>query len=200
MLRSPAASRARRMASSGPPVTKWNVVPPAISSGSRSTWVSTNTGARYGGSGPHQPTQSRSHAPRPGLNMLRPMMNAPAARIASSSVAVLVGVVEHPGVERVSTSHAVAERLVEGLVRPGRVSVERDRDVAGDDAHVSTDLRETATTHRSVPSLPHLVDDPLQVQAAVDIAGVSRGAGADHRRQFVEKRGEALLGRRPARA
>ena len=82
---SPAASRACRSASSGPPVTKWNVVPPAISTGSRSKWVSTNTGAWYGGSGPHQPTQSRSHAPRPGPNMFRPMMNAPAAVIPASS-------------------------------------------------------------------------------------------------------------------
>ena len=72
-LRSPAASRARSSATSTPSVTKWKVVPPAISTGSRGWWVSTNTGVWYGGSSPHQPRQSPSHAPRIGPNMLRPM-------------------------------------------------------------------------------------------------------------------------------
>ena len=61
-----------------PSVTKWKVVPPAISIGSRAWWVSTNTGARKGGSSPHQPFQSLSpQSPRIGPYMLRPMMYAP---------------------------------------------------------------------------------------------------------------------------
>ncbi|WBY06701.1 hypothetical protein PIB19_14280 [Sphingomonas sp. 7/4-4] len=44
MSRSPAAARACSSALSMPSVTKWNTVPPAISSGGRSWWVSTNTG------------------------------------------------------------------------------------------------------------------------------------------------------------
>ena len=40
----PAAVRACSSAGSIPSVTKWNVVPPSISSGSRSWCVSTNTG------------------------------------------------------------------------------------------------------------------------------------------------------------
>src|SRR4051812_47552591 len=82
---SPAASRARSSAASGPSVTKWKVVPPSMVSGSRAWCVSTNTGAWYGGSSPHQPFQSRSHSPRPGLNMLRPMMKASAAVILAST-------------------------------------------------------------------------------------------------------------------
>ena len=38
---SPAAARACSSADSIPSVTKWNVVPPCISSGSRAWWVST---------------------------------------------------------------------------------------------------------------------------------------------------------------
>src|SRR6266545_1513442 len=56
-------------------------------SGSRGWCVSTNTGAWYGGSSPHQPFQPRSHSPRPGLNMLRPMTYAPAACFHSSKTA-----------------------------------------------------------------------------------------------------------------
>ena len=41
---SPAASRAWSIADSIPSVTKWNVVPPSISSGSRAWWVRTKTG------------------------------------------------------------------------------------------------------------------------------------------------------------
>ena len=47
--------RARASAASKPSVTKWNVVPPAISIGSCGWWVRTKTGAWYGGSSPHQP-------------------------------------------------------------------------------------------------------------------------------------------------
>ena len=49
-------------ADSIPSVTKWKVVPPSISSGSRSWWVRTKTGAWKGGSSPHQPFQA---GPRP---------------------------------------------------------------------------------------------------------------------------------------
>ena len=58
-------------------MTKVNVVPPCIGTGSRSWWVSTNTGAWYGGSSPHQPVHVSSHGPSPPPNILRPMMNAP---------------------------------------------------------------------------------------------------------------------------
>src|SRR3954447_22295269 len=91
MCRSPAASRASPRASSIPPVTKWNVVPPCISTGSRGRWPSTKTGAWYGGSAPHQPCQSRSHSPRSGPNMWRPMMYAPACTIASRSASLASG-------------------------------------------------------------------------------------------------------------
>jgi hypothetical protein len=61
-----------------PPVTKWKVVPPSISSGARGWWVSTNTGTWYGGLAPHQPFHSSSgHGPRLGANMLRPRIQAP---------------------------------------------------------------------------------------------------------------------------
>ena len=103
----------------------------------RSTWVSTNTGAWYGGSGPHHPTQSGSHAPRPGTEHVAPHDEGAGRGDRGELGAVLVGVVEHPRVEGVPGLHAVAERLIEGLVGPGGVPVERDREVAGDDAHIS---------------------------------------------------------------
>lgn len=74
-----------------PSVTKWNVVPPCISIEARGWWVSTNTGRWYGGFGPHQPRQSRSHSPRTGPNILRPMMNAPAATMTSISARLSSG-------------------------------------------------------------------------------------------------------------
>jgi hypothetical protein len=70
---SPAASSARSSASSKL-VTKWKVVPPASSIGSAGWWVSTKTGAWYGGSSPHQPRHiSAPHSPRTGPYMFRPM-------------------------------------------------------------------------------------------------------------------------------
>jgi hypothetical protein len=50
---------------------------------------------------------------------------------------VLVGSVEHPGVQLVAPAVAavVAERAFLGLVEPGRVPVGRDREVAGHPAH-----------------------------------------------------------------
>ena len=91
---SPEAARARSSAASMPSVTKWKVVPPCISIGSRGWCVSTNTGWWYGGSSPHQPVQSSlPQGPRTGPNMFRPMMCAPtpwtprAARSSSGPVA-----------------------------------------------------------------------------------------------------------------
>ena len=93
------ALRACARADAIPSVTKWKVVPPSIGTGSRGWWVRTNTGRWYGGSSPHHPRQSRSHSPRTGPNMLRPMMYAFAARIASSSARCFVAVIEHPRVQ-----------------------------------------------------------------------------------------------------
>ena len=45
MPSSPAVSRASAYAASKPWVTKWKLVPPSISIGSRAWWVSTKTGA-----------------------------------------------------------------------------------------------------------------------------------------------------------
>ena len=55
-----------------PSVTKWKVVPPSISTGSRGRVPSTNTGAWYGGSGPHHPVHSGPIAPV-GADMCRPI-------------------------------------------------------------------------------------------------------------------------------
>ena len=76
---SPADSRACSSADSMPSVTKWKVVPPSISTGSRSWWVMTNVSVWYGGLSPHQPFQDPSpQSPPPiGPNILRPMITAP---------------------------------------------------------------------------------------------------------------------------
>src|SRR5690606_5837315 len=89
---SPAAARARSRADRMPSVTKWKVVPPSIGCGSRGWWVRTNTGAWNGGSSPHQPFHGRSQAPRTGPNMLRPIRNAPASVICSTSARFSSGV------------------------------------------------------------------------------------------------------------
>ena len=82
----PAAACACSSADSIPSVTKWKVVPPSISSGSRSWWVRTKTGVWKGGSSPHQPSQGSSpQGPGPPPNMLRPMMVAPTFSSASST-------------------------------------------------------------------------------------------------------------------
>src|SRR5207244_9688688 len=75
---SPAAVRACSSADSIPCVTKWNVVPPCISSGLRGWLVRTKTGWWKGGLSPHQPFHDSSHGPGPPPNMFRPMMVAPA--------------------------------------------------------------------------------------------------------------------------
>ena len=145
MSPSPAASRACAKADSMPSVTKWNVVPPSISTGSRGWCVSTKTGPWYGGSGPHQPRQSPVHSPRIGPNMLRPMMVAPEARIASisarcSSACSNIHVVQGLGVD-------VAERRVLALIRAGREAVGRDGEVCVDARHVG----QSAAGRRSRP-------------------------------------------------
>ena len=50
-------------------------------------WVSTKTGAWYGGSSPHQPRQSSLHSPRIGPNMLRPITYGTALSSRSSRAA-----------------------------------------------------------------------------------------------------------------
>ena len=87
---SPAAAVACSSAVSIPSVTKWKVVPPSISSGSRSWWVRTKTGTWKGGSSPHQPRQGSSpQGPGPPPNMLRPIRTAPTFPDASSKTSVL---------------------------------------------------------------------------------------------------------------
>src|SRR3954471_4706378 len=86
---SPAAARACSSADSIPSVTKWNVVPPCISSGSRGWLVRTKTGWWKGGLSPHQPFHDSSHGPGPPPNMFRPMMVAPAPPRMSSANGVL---------------------------------------------------------------------------------------------------------------
>jgi len=57
---------------------KWKEVPFSNSRAGRGWCVSTNTGCLKGGVSPHQPFQSSfAQGPRRGLNMLRPMMEAP---------------------------------------------------------------------------------------------------------------------------
>src|SRR5438067_1946292 len=86
---SPAAARACSSADSIPSVTKWNVVPPSISSVSRRWLVRTKTGWWKGGLSPHQPFHDSSHGPGPPPNMFRPMMVAPAPPRMSSANGVL---------------------------------------------------------------------------------------------------------------
>ncbi len=55
-----ARSRANASASAGDWSTKWNVVPPSITNGSRGWCVRTTTGVWNGGSSPHHPVQPSS--------------------------------------------------------------------------------------------------------------------------------------------
>ena len=73
-----------------PSVTKWNVVPPCLTSGSRSWWVRTKTGTWKGGSSPHQASAfgSLSHGPAPPLNILRPITTAPMPRVISATISL----------------------------------------------------------------------------------------------------------------
>ena len=93
-------------------------------------------------SGPHQPARVGIPRTTAGTDVFRSMMYAPAPRDHGDLVAVLVGALEHPRVERPLVD-AITERPIEGLVGSGGVAVERDRDVACDDAHISrTALRQ----------------------------------------------------------
>ena len=77
--------RERRLdADSMPSVTKVKVVPPSLTSGSRSWWVMTKTGMWNGGSSPHQPSHGfASHDPSP-PNMFLPITVAPRFACVSS--------------------------------------------------------------------------------------------------------------------
>src|SRR3954470_23998198 len=86
-----AESFARSSARSIPSVTKWYVVPPSISTGSRGGCVTTNTSLWYGGLSPHQPFHCSSpQSPPPmGPNMLRPITPAPMFSRDSSTIRAL---------------------------------------------------------------------------------------------------------------
>src|SRR5919107_131531 len=105
---SPAASRARSIASSKL-VTKWKVVPPSISTGSCGKWVSTKTGAWYGGvSPPPLPPIGGVHVATHHVGAARredPRGHRP--------VDVVVGLAEVPQVQVLAEN---AERLFPGLV------------------------------------------------------------------------------------
>ena len=120
-----------------PSVTKVNVVPPCLVTGSRAWWVRMNTGWWKGGSSPHQPSAlgSSSHGPSPPLNIRLPITVAPVLRSVSSttSESALVSPPDRPCGSRQlfsAKAHswrplaALAQRLVERLVRPRDEAVE----------------------------------------------------------------------------
>ena len=79
---------------------KWSsVVAPSIGCGSRAWWVSTKTGAWNGGSSPTSRSIADPTRPRTGPNMLRSMMNALTGGHLVDLSPVLLGSVEHPGVQ-----------------------------------------------------------------------------------------------------
>src|SRR4029453_13794721 len=146
---SPAAARACSSADSIPSVTKWNVVPPCISSGSRGWLVRTKTGWWKGGLSPHQPFHDSSHGPGPPPNMFRPMMVAPGAaedvrgeRRARVPPAPFLAVALAERFERdqpvVELLTADPERMLWRLVRAGDEAVDRHRDVQLQLAHRSS--------------------------------------------------------------
>jgi len=61
----------------------------------------------------------------------------PGVLVFTLPIAVLVGVLEHPGVQPVVD--AITERQVLGLLRPCCVAVERDGDICGDGGHAESD-------------------------------------------------------------
>lgn len=121
------------------------VVPPAIRIGARRD-VSTNTGAWYGGSAPHQPDQSSSQSPADGAEHVPPHhVRTPRAHEPATRGCVGVSgarVAEVPGVR---LQPAPAQGVVPALVRPGDEAVERDRHVAGRVRHGEPPRR----SHRS---------------------------------------------------
>ena len=135
-----AASVACSRADSIPSVTKVNVVSESVS-GSRSWWVSTNTGTWNGGSSPHHPVPGIV-APRPGpaaelaaahdlgADVRERLLDDRVARVHLSAL-LAVGLAprlqrDHPVVQALA---ALAERVLLALVRSGDVAVRRDRDV-----------------------------------------------------------------------
>ena len=141
---SPAASTARAYAASNPSVTKWNVVPPSISTGSRGVV----------GEHEHRRVVRRLFAPptAPRAVHVGPLAADRAEHVAAHHVGTarlrrmlpgddvsLVDLLvcgEHPPVEVLA---ADAERLLEGLVGPGQEAVERDGHVAGGVGHGVSD-------------------------------------------------------------
>jgi hypothetical protein len=106
-----------------PSVTNVNFLPPCIGSGSRGWWVSTKTGAWYGGSSLHQPLRLSS---RPAAGSEHVAAHDGGADALDDLVEnPRVGVVrapEHPLVQAVA---ALPDRVLEAPVRPGDVAVER---------------------------------------------------------------------------
>ena len=140
---SPAASRARASAASEPSVTKWNVVPPSISSGSRAWWVSTNTGWPNGGLVAPPAARVGVVLPRPGAAAVHLAAHDPGAERASVTSAItsestfalaaLEAVLLAPGhrAERplVHLLAADAERVLHRGVGAGDEAVEGDREI-----------------------------------------------------------------------
>ena len=89
--RAPARARTRT-----PSVTKWNVVPPSISSGSRAWWVSTKTLWWNGGSSPHQPRAVRVVLPRAGAAAVHLAAHDPGAGARDRLRSISVGVDARP--------------------------------------------------------------------------------------------------------
>jgi hypothetical protein len=94
----PAASRACAIAVASPSVTNVNVVPPPRTSGSRGLLVTTNTGARNGGSSPHGSS--------PPSNIRLPITYAPAAVNISSMISE--STVRSPPVKPCRSRQAIA--------------------------------------------------------------------------------------------
>ena len=137
--RAPGDRRACSKAASKPSVTKWNVVPPSSSIGSRAWWVRTKTGAWYGGSSP------------PAAPVLVPGAADRAEHVAAHDVGAArrisqVGPSHRPRpssrqVPGVDLQPADAEWVLAALARPGGEAVERDGHVAGGQGHGVSDCR-----------------------------------------------------------
>jgi hypothetical protein len=122
----PAADFAFSRAASSPSVSKLYVVPPFLGSGSRRSWVITNTGIPKGGGSPHWPT--------PSSKFCLPIKIAPVASWSSSTTSASARglAVEHPLVESLAV---VSERVSDGHVRAGDEAIKRHRQVEVDLAH-----------------------------------------------------------------
>ena len=141
---SPASS-----AGSMPAVTKWKVVPPSISSGSRSWWVRTNTVMVKRRLVAPPAARVRVALPRPAAAAVHPPAHDRRAvgreRLVdeirlSAGLAALQPVRLAPGLEpegpRVELLGTLTEWVLGGLVRTGDIAVRRNRDVRFYLAHV----------------------------------------------------------------